>query len=282
MTTFQNNQDDDLEYTLTVSQFAKLCGTTRDTLRYYYEQNIIKPRVDPDNGYHYYSASQISSFFFISTMRQTGCSIKEIRNIIYNSSKESITDLVNSKITAMQRELFSINKKISALHLGMWILDKYEDHGPDKPYMDIFPDISVTTTKIENKIDAYHAADIARDISVHMTRVKDDDTLSTFPSGVTMNYNDLIKKNYVYNSIISLSFLPADNTDSFPLPSSKAVCCYHDHHSPIIERTYQKMVSYIKKNRLKACSDLYSISLINLYNKEETHSYFKYLFICVE
>lgn len=282
MTTFQNYQDDDLEYTLTVSQFAKLCGTTRDTLRYYYEQNIIKPRVDPDNGYHYYSASQISSFYFISTMRQTGCSIKEIRNIIYNSTKESITNLVNSKILDMQKELFSINKKISALHLGMWILDKYEDHGPDKPYMDDIPEISVTTTKIENKSDAHHAADIARDISNHMGRVKENVSLSTFPSGVTINYNDLINKKYLYNNIISLSFLPADNISSFPLPSSRTVCCYHDHHSAGIEKTYQKMVSYIKKNRLEACSDLYSISLINLYNKEEAHSYFKYLFICVK
>ena len=150
MTAYQNIQNDDTEYSLTVSQFAKLCGTTRDTLRYYYEENIIKPRIDPDNGYHYYSPSQISSFFFISTMRQTGCSIKEIRNIIYNSSKESISELVNTKIQDMQKELYSINKKISALQLGMWILEKYEDHGPDKPYMDNIPKISFSTTKIDN------------------------------------------------------------------------------------------------------------------------------------
>lgn len=282
MTAYQNIQNDDTEYSLTVSQFAKLCGTTRDTLRYYYEENIIKPRIDPDNGYHYYSPSQISSFFFISTMRQTGCSIKEIRNIIYNSSKESISELVNTKIQDMQKELYSINKKISALQLGMWILEKYEDHGPDKPYMDNIPKISFSTTKIDNKLDAHHAADIAHDISIHMSRVKIDDNLSTFPSGVTIDYKDLLKKNYVYNSIISLSFLPSDNVASFPLPSTKTVSCYHDHNLPGIEKTYQKMVSYIKKNRLEACSDLFSISLINLYNKEEAHSYFKYLFICVK
>ena len=78
MTRFSDFEDEDIEYSLSVSQFAKLCGTTRDTLRYYYEQNILTPRVDPNNGYHYYSASQISSFFFINTMRKAGCSIKEI------------------------------------------------------------------------------------------------------------------------------------------------------------------------------------------------------------
>ena len=116
------------EYVLSVGQFAKLCGTTRDTLRFYYEQNILSPKVDPDNGYHYYSPSQISSFFFIHTMRQAGCSIKEISEIIHNSAREKIERLVNTKSLDMQRELYLINKKISALHLGMWILGKYEQN----------------------------------------------------------------------------------------------------------------------------------------------------------
>ena len=36
MTRFSDFEDEDIEYTLSVSQFAKLCNTTRDTLRYYY------------------------------------------------------------------------------------------------------------------------------------------------------------------------------------------------------------------------------------------------------
>ncbi len=281
MTTYDNFQNDEREYTLSVSQFAKLCGTTRDTLRYYYEQNIITPRVDPENGYHYYSASQISSFFFISTMRQAGCSIKEISELIHSSSRDNIAKLVNSKILDMQRELFLINKKISALHLGMWILDTYEEHGHDSIFMDYIPDISVSTTPIKDSTYAFHTADIAEDISVHLSKAEGNGALSNFPSGVTISYENLLKKRYTYNSIVSLSFLPADNVDTFPLPSNRAVCCYHDHNSPDIEKTYSRMLSYIKRKGLKACSDLYSVSLINLYNKEKKHTYFKYLFICV-
>ncbi len=281
MTTFENNQDYEKEYSLSVSQFAKLCGTTRDTLRYYYEQNIITPRVDPNNGYHYYSSSQISSFFFINTMRQAGCSIKEISDTIQHSSKDSLTRLVNSKILSLQQELYLINKKISALHLGMWILNGYDEHGAEKPFLDIIPEISVTQTDIKEKDSAHHTADIASDISVHLSKAAGSVGLSTFPTGVTMDYNDLIKKKYVYNSVVSLSFLPADMDSSFPLPSVKAVSCYHDNDAKSIERSYRKMVSYIEKNGLSPCSDLYVVSLINLYGKEKSHTYFKYLFICV-
>lgn len=270
------------EYTLTVSQFAKLCGTTRDTLRFYYEQNIIAPRIDPNNGYHYYSASQISSFFFINTMRQAGCSIKEISDLIHNSSRESIEKLANSKILKMQQELYLINKKISALHLGMWFLGKFEQHKMGVPFIDQIPVISVSQTMIKDKDHAHHTADIAKDLSIHLSKSREQASLSAFPTGITISYDDLLKRHYVYNSIVSLSLLPADNVDTFQLPGITAICCYVDSSATDIDKFYQKIVSFIKKNRLKACSDLYVISLINLYGKEEQHTYSKYMIICVE
>ena len=48
------------------------------------------------------------------------------------------------------------------------------------------------------------------------------------------------------------------------------------------EKTYRKILSLIKRSNLTPCSDLYSISLINLYDDSKNHTYFKYLFICAE
>jgi DNA-binding transcriptional MerR regulator/effector-binding domain-containing protein len=283
MKLFGNNMRDSAEeYTLSVGQFAKLCGTTRDTLRHYYESGIIVPKVDPENGYHYYSASQITSFFFITTMRQAGCSIKEISDLIGNSSKDGIKRLTNAKILDMQRELFLINKRISALHMGLWILETFDSHTHDTPFLQDIPSISIIRTPVRDKTGAHHTADIAKDISVHISKTTVDGGLSSFPSGVTISYEDLSNKNYVYNSVVSFSLMPADgNSGAITLPAGKALCCHHESRSQGIEKTYKKMLSYIKKNRLKACSDLYIISLINLYQKDE-HTYYKYLFICVE
>jgi DNA-binding transcriptional MerR regulator len=282
MTTFDVYKDNEEEYSLTVSKFAKLCGTTRDTLRHYYEQDIIRPKIDPENGYHYYSASQISSFFFISTMRQAGCSIAEIREIIHGSPREAIEKMANSKILEMQRELYRINKKISALHLGMWLLGEFGRHKKGTPFLMDMPQLSVSKTAIKNKDHAHHTGDIAEDISVHLSKSLYKDALSTFPTGVSISYKDLLKKHYVYNNIISLSFLAADNIESFPAEGHLAVCCHQDNREKDFDKIYSKIVAYIKRNRLKACSDLYVISLINLYDKEKEHTYFKYLFIFVE
>ena len=278
----QNFSNENSEYTLQVSEFAALCNTTRDTLRYYYEQNILVPWKNPKNGYHYYSSAQIGSFFFITTLRQTGCSIAEIGKIIHNLSRDGIEELANTKIREMQHEAFLITKKISALQLGMWILGKYNSHKPGTPFVDVMPPMSVFSSPISDKDSSFHAGDIAADIAAHITKTSRDDSLPMFPAGVTIDYDDLVAGKYAYNKLISLSFLPADNIGTFPLPGSKAVLCYQDNNAPDIEKTYRKMLSLINKNKFKAVSDLYSISLINLYDDARNHTYFKYLFICVE
>ena len=62
------------EYCISAGAFARMCQTTRDTLRYYEKQGILVPKKSEKNGYHYYSYAQISSYYFISTFRGLGCS----------------------------------------------------------------------------------------------------------------------------------------------------------------------------------------------------------------
>lgn len=270
------------EYSLTVGRFAKLCGTTRDTLRHYYEQGILTPFVDPENGYHYYSTSQISSFYFISTMRQAGCSIKEISGMVHDASRDGLVPVINAKIADLERERRLLDKKISALKLGAWFTENYAHVKPGVPFLSEIPAISVIETPIHKRSGAYHSADIAKEISLHFSKMSAGEEFVTYPSGATIAYRDFISENYSYNNVITLSLLPPDYTRFFPLPSRRAVLCSHDHNATDIDKSYRKIAAYINRNRLKACSDLYSVSLINLYDHEKNHTYYKYLLLCVE
>ena len=40
------------EYTISAGEFARICGTTRDTLRYYDKHKVLIPWKNPENGYH--------------------------------------------------------------------------------------------------------------------------------------------------------------------------------------------------------------------------------------
>ena len=216
------------EYNLSLSQFAKLCGTTRDTLRFYYENELLVPRIDESNGYHYYSSSQINSFFFISTFRQAGCSIKEIKELLKNSTKDSVQTMAYERLSDMQKELSVLQSKISSLTLGLQLLERHDISSSNGPFEEELTGVRFLSTPIRHNKNAHHTGDIVIDISQHMTALSEESNLSIFPTGVTMNYNNLVSENYIYNNIITLTGPASDVKGTNALPSSRVVSCFHD------------------------------------------------------
>jgi DNA-binding transcriptional MerR regulator len=66
---------------MTISRFAELCGTTRQTLQYYDKMGLLHPIYTGKQGYRYYNAMQRYDFLMISTLKQSGCSLDEIKKI---------------------------------------------------------------------------------------------------------------------------------------------------------------------------------------------------------
>lgn len=276
------NRKNNSEYNLSVGQFAKLCNTTRDTLRHYYEIGILLPRIDENNSYHYYASSQISSFYFITSMQKAGCSLKEISDLIHDSTKGKIQSVVHEKIDEMKAELKNIQQKINTLNTSLWLLDSFEDNKNKPPHLETLENVSLFISPVTSQGKATQTSEIATDLTHHLVRVKKTADVSSFPMGVTISADNLMKGVYSYNNIISFSQKDADNVNTFALPSNKVVLCCHDHTKNDISDTYREIVSFIEREKLVICSDLHIISLINIYEVEEKHTYFKYLFICVE
>lgn len=68
---------------ITIQGFAKLCGCTTQTLRYYDRTGILKPaKVDEWTGYRYYEEEQALQFVKIKNLQQADFSIEEIRDLL--------------------------------------------------------------------------------------------------------------------------------------------------------------------------------------------------------
>ena len=96
------------EYCISAGVFARMCQTTRDTLRYYEKQGILVPKKSEKNGYHYYSYAQISSFYFISTFRGLGCSVEDIKEYLLGGEEVRFDGFVDRQYAVLlkqQREL---------------------------------------------------------------------------------------------------------------------------------------------------------------------------------
>lgn len=68
----------------TSGEFAKLCGTTKETLRHYDSIGLLRPECRGANGYGYYAAGQFFDFDLIDTLKEANCSLKEIGEYLGN------------------------------------------------------------------------------------------------------------------------------------------------------------------------------------------------------
>ena len=74
-----------------IGMFANMNHVTIKTLRYYDEQNLLKPvYVDEENGYRYYEASQIAELHRILALKNMGFSIEDIRRIASGEEEKNL------------------------------------------------------------------------------------------------------------------------------------------------------------------------------------------------
>lgn len=89
---------------LTTGEFAKLCKTTKETLYHYDRENLLKPRYVSENGYRYYGVEQIYDFDMISSFKETGSSLKEIRAYIDNRDGKEFLAQLEDKLRIVKKE----------------------------------------------------------------------------------------------------------------------------------------------------------------------------------
>ncbi|MFD1851571.1 MerR family transcriptional regulator [Oceanobacillus bengalensis] len=74
----------------TIGQVAKFLGVSRDTLKYYEEKELVKPKYDDENGYRKYNPYDIHDVITTNFYRELDIEIKKIQEI---KQSKSVTDL---------------------------------------------------------------------------------------------------------------------------------------------------------------------------------------------
>jgi DNA-binding transcriptional MerR regulator len=100
------------------AEFAEFCGTTKDTLFWYDKQGILKPEIVGENGYRYYTSRQFFDFATISTLKQTGNSLKEIAAFQREHNYETLQSLFSGKsqkLASQIQELIRMKQLVDAV-----------------------------------------------------------------------------------------------------------------------------------------------------------------------
>lgn len=82
-----------------IGEFAKLCGTRISVLRHYDKEKLLMPEyTDRFSGYRHYSYEQVLVFHRITSLKNAGFSLQEIKELIYSAkTEEEIADVFSKK-----------------------------------------------------------------------------------------------------------------------------------------------------------------------------------------
>lgn len=89
----------------TVGQVAQFLGMSRDTLKFYEEKGLVKPKQDKVNGYRKYNEIDIFNIMTTNFYRELDLEIKKIQEIKSGRSIEELLDLLEEKEQEILREI---------------------------------------------------------------------------------------------------------------------------------------------------------------------------------
>lgn len=93
--------------------FSQITRVTVKTLRYYDDIDLLKPElVDEENGYRYYTSSQLPRLHKILALREMDFTIAEIKQVMDGVSEEKLLQKKKCELMKMYAE---ISKKLSCI-----------------------------------------------------------------------------------------------------------------------------------------------------------------------
>ncbi|EEL50558.1 Transcriptional regulator, MerR [Bacillus cereus Rock3-44] len=89
----------------TIGQVAKFLGVSRDTLKFYEEKELVKPKQNIENGYRKYNHFDIYDITTVNFYREIDIEIKKIQELRKGKEIEEIKTLFEEKERDVLKEI---------------------------------------------------------------------------------------------------------------------------------------------------------------------------------
>lgn len=99
-----------------ISDFSKMTGLSKDTLRYYEEVKLLEPAyVDPKNNYRYYDDGSYFLALLLGKLREFGFKIQEMISVMEDESFANMERLLIQKKQNIHMEIDNLQRKLEEI-----------------------------------------------------------------------------------------------------------------------------------------------------------------------
>lgn len=249
-----------------IGMFANMNHVTIKTLRYYDEQNLLKPvYVDEENGYRYYEASQIAELHRILALKNMGFSIEDIRRI---ASGEEEKNLLLRKKQEILKEMATLTAKLAEVES---YLTKEGIDLSAPVLIKKLPEVTVCT--LEQRIESYDALyELMPEMGAEMERLG---CVCAEPDYCFTHYLEPGEKseNILVEVCESVTEKKADSekVKFRVLPEiPEAACIFHRGPYDTLPQSYAVVLGFIEENGFEICGNIRESYIDGIWNKDDS------------
>jgi DNA-binding transcriptional MerR regulator len=108
---------------LTIQEVAKLTGLSVHTLRYYERNGLLKPVPRAANGHRRYSSADIASIEFLTKLRMTGMSIRQMQEFA-KLVRENPHSTISERREILENHECQVLQQLEELHHNLAVIQK--------------------------------------------------------------------------------------------------------------------------------------------------------------
>lgn len=247
-----------------IGMFAAMNRVTIKTLRYYDEQDLLKPAyVEEENGYRYYILSQMADLHQIIALKNMRFSIEEIKKIQAGSSKK---ELLLRKKKQILKELAELTAKLAQVE--SYLNDDMIDTASYVLIKSI-PKVIAATMRV--RIESYDTLfDVMPKMGAEMERLGCDCAMPEycFTHYLEPGYQEekiLIEACEAVTEAKGESELIKFQTFE---EVKEAACLFHKGSYETLPISYGKVLNYIEENGYEICGNIRESYIDGVWNKD--------------
>ncbi len=234
---------------VTTGEFAKMTGTTKDTLFHYDDIKLFSPEIVTDNGYRYYSIYQIEAFQVIRMLKDLGMPLKEIADVLNKRSPNTMAELF------LQREK-QIDDEIKRLKNTKKFIEQKRQKIISAEKID-YSNIEIKEYGVRYYL--YNKTNNTNEKEIYKSLNDMTEKLSKSREGNSINYevtffqnaDTLYKGKYNEYSNVALLLNKRPTTLKYKtLPKGKYLIAYHKGHWNTIGEAYERIFDYKRKHNI--------------------------------
>src|ERR1700704_3334456 len=101
---------------MTVGDFSRVTHLSIKTLRHYHEVGLLEPaKVDPGNGYRYYSPEQVPTAQVIRRLRDLSMPVAEVKAVLTADELGERNTVIAAHLDRLEAELATMRSAVDSL-----------------------------------------------------------------------------------------------------------------------------------------------------------------------